>query len=262
MPTKREGSSPFPRTKTPQVLTTAFGPVAPYYDLLMSKVPYDMWVDYYRLLLATHGQRPNSFLDVCCGTGTVAEMLAQQGHDVAGIDISAPMIERAKASAAGRGYPIEYQVADARDFELGRTFDAAFSFFDSLNYIADSAGLSRAIKCVADHVRPGGSFIFDLNTAYAFEAKLFDQRDLRPRSKIRYKWVGDYDPATRLIRVNMDFWVNDAHFNELHVQRAHPEREVVDYLYRSGFSSIYTYNSYTLDPVRPKSDRIHFVAIK
>jgi len=228
----------------------------------MSKVPYDMWLDYYRLLLSTHGQKPESFLDVCCGTGTIAEMLAQLGHRVSGLDISEPMIVRARESAHRRELAIEYEVADARDFEFGKLFDAAFSFFDSLNYITDANGLASAIKCVADHVRPGGSFVFDLNTAYAFEAKLFDQRDLRPRSKIRYNWIGDYDPSSRLIRVNMDFWVGDEHFREIHVQRAHPEREVVEVLYRTGFSSIYTYNSYSLDPVRKKSDRIHFVAIK
>lgn len=242
--------------------TTAFGPVATYYDLLMSKVPYDMWVDYYRLLLSSHGQNPGRFLDVCCGTGTVAELLALLDKQVVGIDNSPAMIERARENASRRGLSIRYEVADARDFRLADSFEAAYSFFDSLNYIVTADGLFQAIQTVADHLLPGGSFIFDLNTAHAFESRMFDQQDLRRRASLRYKWVGDYDPGTRLIRVTMDFWAGEEHFQEIHIQRAHEEREVIEMLLDAGLQSVATYNSYTLDPVRAKSDRIHVVALK
>jgi SAM-dependent methyltransferase len=236
----------------------SFGPVAPYYDELMFSVPYPMWADYYQLLLAQIDARPRLLLDVCCGTGAVAELLARDGFKVVGFDISRPMIEAARS----KNSEVEYHVADAAEVSLGRTFDAAYSFFDSLNYITDPERLEMAIKRVADHLEAGGSFVFDVNTAYAFERRMFDQRDQRRASRLKYKWVGDYDPASRIIKVTMDFWVEGRHFSEIHVQRAYSDEELRGFLEDAGFRVNRVLESYTLDPPRKSSDRLHYVAIK
>ncbi len=236
----------------------SFGPIAPHYDILMSKVPYPMWVDYYGLLLAKQGLTPDRLLDVCCGTGTVAEMLTAKGFHVTGFDLSEPMIVEARRKEVG----IEYHVADARDFHLGKTFEAAYSFFDSLNYIAEADGFRKAIFCIAEHVEPGGSLIFDLNTAYAFEAKMFDQQNQKKGAPIRYRWRGEFDPETLLVKVSMDFVRDGVEFQEVHVQRAHPHDEVIQNLEDAGFGNIWTYESYTLDRPRKRSDRLHYAAIR
>ena len=236
----------------------SFGPIAPLYDRLMSSVPYDMWADYYQLLLAQIDARPKRLLDVCCGTGTVAELLADAGFSVTGFDLSAGMIEAART----KGSRVEYFVADAAELSLGRQFEGAYSFFDSLNYITDPERLGMAIQRVAEHLEPGGSFVFDVNTAYAFERRMFDQRNLRKTSKLKYKWVGDYDESTRIIRVQMDFWSGEDHFSEVHVQRAHSDEELRAFLSEAGFQVERVFESYTLDLPRRTSDRVHYVAIK
>lgn len=242
---------------------SSFGPVAPYYDLLMASVPYRMWLSYWELLLIHQGIEPKSVLDVCCGTGTLTELVAAKVPNVAGIDLSAPMIERAKHKAADKGLPIRYEAADAAEFELHEAFEAAYSFFDSLNYLTTEEHLRRALHRVAAHVKPGGSWIFDLNTAYAFEQQMFDQKDLRAKAKLRYEWKGEYDPASRLIHVHMKFWTLDGQeFTETHVQRAHPLDDVVGMLEEAGFEKIRAFNSYSLDPVRANSDRVHLTAIR
>ena len=241
---------------------TSFGAVAPYYDELMRQVPYRMWVGYYLLLLSIQDKHPKRILDVCCGTGIMSEMLTEEGLSLAGFDISPPMIERAREKAAKKELDIEYWVADATNFQLNREFDAAFSFFDSLNNILDPAGLESALSSVHKHLPSGGSFIFDLNTAYAFEARMFDQQNLSSKAKLRYKWVGEWDAEKREIMVRMLFWRGDEEFEEIHRQRAYEEDEVCAMLERTGFSEIRTYHSYTLEPPRRTSDRIHYAAIK
>lgn len=236
----------------------SFGPIAPHYDLLMSGVPYDMWAGYYRLLLAQIGASPRTLLDVCCGTGTVSELMAKDGFDVTGFDLSAAMVEVARSKGSG----VEYLVADACELDLGREFDGAYSFFDSLNYIVDPQDLKTAIERVGAHVVPGGSFVFDVNTAYAFERKMFDQTDKKKSSILKYKWVGDYDPVTRLIHVQMDFWYGDESFSEVHVQRAYTDDELREYLSAAGFEVERVYESYTLDHPGRTSDRLHYVAVK
>jgi ubiquinone/menaquinone biosynthesis C-methylase UbiE len=240
----------------------SFGPIAPYYDELMSSVPYRMWVGYYLLLLSQQDVHPKKLLDVCCGTGTMAEMLQREGFSMTGLDIAPGMIEAARQKAAKKKLPIRYECMDASDFELDDTYDAALSFFDSLNNIVDPARFQMALGCVARHLKPGGSFVFDLNTAFAFEQKMFTQKRLHAAAKLRYDWVGDYDPESRIITVSMKFWYEGTEFHETHVQRAYDEAEVRDMLARAGFEQVKAYNSYTLDNLRRRSDRVHYTAIR
>jgi len=228
----------------------------------MRHVPYRMWTGYYLLLLAQQDIHPRRILDVCCGTGTMSEMLVKEGFDLAGFDLSPGMIELARKKAKKRRMDIRYEVADATSFDLKDTWDAAFSFFDSLNNILDPEGLESAFRSVHRHLRPGGSWIFDVNTAYAFEEQLFDQEEMRSNARLRYKWTGDYDPETRIIEVDMRFWYKGEPFREVHRQRAYDVEEVVPMLERAGFEDIRAYHSYTLNPPRAKSDRVHFTAIR
>lgn len=239
----------------------SFGPIAPHYDLLMANVPYDMWAGYYRLLLTTHSLDPDTLLDVCCGTGTIAELLTQAGYEVTGFDLSQPMIEVARRKALAEDLAITYHVADATTLKLQTQFEGAYSFFDSLNYITTLEGLRAAINSVAQHLLPGASFIFDVNTPYAFEAQMFDQEDQRKRALIKYSWKGNYDPESRIIRVEMNFLRNDEEFQEVHVQRAHSDEEIREALRDAGFISCKAYDSYTLDRPNKTSDRLHYVAL-
>jgi ubiquinone/menaquinone biosynthesis C-methylase UbiE len=248
--------------ETSRVGHEEFGPVAAFYDDLMSSVPYPMWIGYYLLLLAKQDVKPRSFLEVCCGTGTLSLLMHKEGKIIEGFDLSEPMIRRAREKAAEAAADIRFEVMDASSFDMGKSYDAAFCFFDSLNYIIDPAKLQLAFHRVAEHLPSGGSWVFDLNTAYAFEQKMFNQKKLSPRAKVRYDWTGDYDPASRLIEVQMKFWVGDREYRETHVQRAHDFWEVREMLGRAGFHQIDVYHSYTLDPPRAKSDRIHIACTK
>ena len=243
-------------------LASSFGPVAPYYDELMSQVPYRMWVGYYLLLLSQQNVRPKRLLDICCGTGTMTAMLRDEGFKMAGFDLSAGMIDGARKKAAQKGLDIRYEVFDAAEADMGETYEAAYSFFDSLNNITDPERLQMAFDRAAAHLEPGGSLIFDLNTAYAFEQKMFDQHQLRQNAPLRYKWQGDWNPSTRLIQVDMRFWYGNQEFQELHVQRAYEQDEIRDMLQQAGFTRIRAYHSYTLNPPRHTSDRLHWTAIR
>lgn len=240
----------------------SFGPVATFYDELMSAVPYRMWVSYYLLLLAQQDVHPKKVLDVCCGTGVMCELLHAEGFQMAGFDLSAPMIERARAKAKKLDLPIRYEVFDAAEADMEETYDAAFSFFDSLNYILDPHQLQQAFHRVAEHLPSGASWIFDLNTEYAFEHEMFDQENMKKNAPVRYRWKGEYDPESRLIHVRMTFWHKDEESHETHVQRAHSDSEIREMLKQADFGEIRCYHSYTLNPPRYASDRVHYTCIR
>jgi SAM-dependent methyltransferase len=247
------------QSNEPIELATSFGAVAPYYDELMKQVPYRMWVGYYFLLLSQQDIHPRRVVDVACGTGTMTQMLAREGFEMSGFDLSAPMIEIAKEKARKSRQKIDYFVANACEWQTAAPFDGALSFFDSLNNILETVDLQAAFDSVARNLRPGGSWIFDLNTRYAFQEQMFDQANLRKNAKLRYDWKGDWNPSTQLIRVHMKFWYEDQEFEEVHIQRAYEVDDVLEMLGRAGFVNIRTFHSYSLDPVRARTDRVHFV---
>src|SRR5580692_4502093 len=97
---------------------SSFGPVAPHYDDLMRAVPYRMWVSYDLLRLSQQGVHPRRVLDVCCGTGTMCEMLTREGLSVDGLDLSSGMIAIARKKARRKKMDIRYEVMDATSFEM------------------------------------------------------------------------------------------------------------------------------------------------
>ena len=244
----------------------AFVEVAPLYDMLMTGVPYTMWITYLRQLLDERKARPRQILDLACGTGNVSELLAQEGFAVTGVDIAPGMIAQAQAKAAAANLPITYAVQDAAQLDLpGKRFDLCVSLFDSLNYITDPLRLLLAMERVAAHLSRNGLFIFDLNTEYALVNHFFDQDNLSSGDRLLYNWKSSFDPATRLCRVQMDFRYRpetgeERVFEEVHWQYAYRTEEIVAMLQQAGFDQIATYKAYTLrQPVR-SSDRIFYVA--
>ena len=71
---------------------------------------------------AQHGER---VLDVGCGCGDTSIALAARGAIVHGVDISGPMIERARA----RSGEVEFILADAANFAAAQPYDLIFSRF-------------------------------------------------------------------------------------------------------------------------------------
>jgi cyclopropane fatty-acyl-phospholipid synthase-like methyltransferase len=85
--------------------------------------------------LSRQGEIFGSVLDIGCGTGENALFLADEGHEVLGIDAVPAAIQQAKEKAAGRG-GVQFLVLDARDLLLlNRQFDTVIDcgFFHTLS---------------------------------------------------------------------------------------------------------------------------------
>jgi SAM-dependent methyltransferase len=98
----------------------------------------------------------DAVLDVGCGTGATTRQAARRATagSALGVDISAPMIERARRRAAEQGLPharFEHADAQVHDFEP-QAFDVLISRFGASFF----GGLAEAWANLATAVRPGG----------------------------------------------------------------------------------------------------------
>ena len=73
---------------------------AAIYDQIMAGVDYEGWVDYVESLLQHFEYRPQSVIDLACGTGSSTLPLAARGYRASGIDLSGEMLQLARAKAA------------------------------------------------------------------------------------------------------------------------------------------------------------------
>jgi SAM-dependent methyltransferase len=103
-------------------------------------------------LVEAAGARPGErVLDVACGTGIVARTAVRRvGSDgtVVGLDISAPMLDAARAAAAGEGLSIEWREGSAMKLPLP---DAAFDLVlcqQGLQFFPDRAAALREMHRV------------------------------------------------------------------------------------------------------------------
>ena len=119
------------------------------YDLMLT--PFNV------ALLDALDPRPGErVLDVGCGFGSTALAAAARGAEVHGVDISPPMVQRARERAAAANANATFEVGDAQEDQLGGPFDAVTSRFGVM-FFADPV---RAFRNFASATRAGGRLSF------------------------------------------------------------------------------------------------------
>ena len=75
--------------------------------------------------------RGDRLLEIGCGDGALSCLLARQGFEVTGVDISRGMIEEAKRRADREGAAVRFEVADMDHFEVAEQYDGVVSFMSA-----------------------------------------------------------------------------------------------------------------------------------
>ena len=99
-------------------------------------------------------------LDVPCGQGRHAHLLAEAGFDVDGLDYSPELLARAKAR--GTGKTLRYTRGDMRTLpsKWSGRFDAVLNLFTSFGFFGDPADDRRVIREFARVLKPGGVLVW------------------------------------------------------------------------------------------------------
>jgi SAM-dependent methyltransferase len=120
-------------------------------------------VEFYRELAS---ETTGPVLDVGCGTGRVTFELARDGHEVVGVDLSAPMLAQAERrrtalprEAAAR---LSFVEADMTTLDLGRRFGLIVTPFRVFQFLLTPEAQRQALLAFRHHLAADGRLILDL----------------------------------------------------------------------------------------------------
>ena len=242
----------------------AYTSFAEVYDMFMDNIPYEDWCGYLTSLLKEYGINDSLVLDLGCGTGTLTELLAKEGYDMIGVDVSEDMLQEAIEKRAESGLPILYLLQDMREFELYGTVRVVVSICDSLNYILDYDDLAHVFSLVNNYLDPKGMFIFDLNTEAKFQA-MGSETIAEVRDEGSFIWENEYDEEEKINSYDLTLFIREEddlyrRYQETHFERAWSLDEIKKALTEAGMEFVAAYDAFTKNAPRKESDRIYVVA--
>ncbi len=243
----------------------AYHALADSYDRLTNDVDYRATVDFYFEILTREGLCPRTAVDLACGTGSVALLLAEKGLAVTAVDLSEEMLTVAAQKALGTPNPPTFVCQPLQELRLPRGVDLAVCALDSLDYITNPADCAEAIRRIYRVLNPGGIFIFDVNTPEklrAMDGQVFLDED----EDVYCVWRGEFDEETNICSYGMDLFqrrgnVWERSFEE-HREYAYSARQLTGYLKAAGFTHIRVYADRRFEDPVPGEQRIYFKARK
>lgn len=96
-------------------------------------------------------------LDVACGTGEHARLLAGMGFEVDGVDLNEDFLRLARLKHPGG----RFTRADMQSFHLARRYDAICCLFSSIGYLGTLDRVTEALRCFAEHLAKGGVILVE-----------------------------------------------------------------------------------------------------
>lgn len=243
----------------------AYRNLAISYDRLTNDVEYGAVVDFYNQILKKEGLKPRTAVDLACGTGSVAILLAKQGLQVIGVDMSEDMLCVASQKAMDCDNPPVFVCQKLQQLQLPKGVDLAVCALDSLDYVTDPKDCEEAIRRVYKVLNPGGCFIFDVNTPEklrAMDGQVFLDED----DDVYCVWRGQFDEVRNILSYGMDLfqrrgsaWVRS--FEE-HREYAYSAYQLIGFLREAGFTNIEVFADRKFCQPAPGEQRIYLKARK
>lgn len=202
-------------------------------------------------------QPGDTALDIACGRGRHAKVLADRGLNTTGIDLSSESIDYAKKFSH---HGLRFQVGDMLDPIDHAPVNWVFNLFTSFGYFEDDALHQQAISHMAQALLPGGRLVLDYMNAQKIAAQLVPANTVhtdRNTYHITRKIEGN--TIVKTIQFTEDCHVN---YYEERVRAFTPE-ELLNFIKSAGLQPEEVHGDYNLSAFDPEqSDRLLIIAQK
>lgn len=244
---------------------SAYAALAGAYDALTYDVPYARILDFWEAVLQQEGKRPESVLDLACGTGSLSVLMAQKGYRVLGADMSEEMLTEAMDKVADLENPPFFVCQSMEQLRLPYKVDWIVSCLDSINYLTDPEDCKQTFRNCYESLASGGMFCFDVHSMAHFEA--MDGQISIDETDDRYcVWRTEFEKEENILYYGVDLftcrgesWQRD--FEE-HAQYAYTPQALEAYLQEAGFINIRFYGDLTLEAPKETTRRMFVSAVK
>ena len=227
---------------------------------MLKCVNYGDWVKYIEKIFKNFKIKPNTMLDLACGTGIPTILFAKKGYQMIGIDRSPEMLEILKTKS--KGYNIVVHQADIRNFSIPELVDSAICLYDSINYLLTEEDLIKCFQCVRIALKNNGLFIFDMNTEYGLSVFWGTRETVREAGDVHSVWHNTYDNKTKISTLYLTCQVKGENrlFEEVHQERGYELPYIQQLLQKCGFSEVKSYHHGTFSPPTDLTVRVMIVA--
>jgi SAM-dependent methyltransferase len=211
------------------------------------------------------GAERRRILDLGCGTGRLACLLAERGHAVTGLDPAAAMLAAARRRPGGTR--VRWVEADARDFALGERFDLAVMTGHAFQVFLTDEDIAGVLRTVRRHLAPGGRFAFESRNPRAREWEEWTAEASRERARV--DGVGVVEVEYDVTAVEGDRVTFETRYRLLagaerltgtSTLRFLSQQEIADHLARAGFTGVRWLGDWDGAPFAPHSREIIAVA--
>jgi ubiquinone/menaquinone biosynthesis C-methylase UbiE len=239
---------------------SSYDALADSYDALMTDGSYLKRANWLERLFRKSRVPVHTVLDLACGTGTIACLLARRGYQVTATDGSEEMLTQAmtKAAALEENAPL-FVLQAMPKLHLPEPVDAVVSTLDSLNYLTREKDLRETFCRVYRCLKPGGQFIFDVNTPYKLR-RMNGQMYMDETEDSFCVWRTFFSERTQCCTYQVDLFHQrsdgawDRDFEE-HRERAWTEEQLRAFLSEAGFDKTTVTGDLAMRPPREDEDR-------
>lgn len=231
----------------------SYGFFADRYDDYMAHVDYDHWHHLLRKWYNDFAVKSlDKFLELACGTATIAELFAEEGVEVYACDASAQMLE----NASKRGADIKLYQAFMTDPIPEKDYDLIVCMFDSINYLMGKAQISQCLDEVYKALAPGALFVFDISTLGNSLDNFNDECTLTDEPQGILVHHAFYEPWNKrqISRLELFEAWGEGYYRrgELHRQKVYLAREIVDIVEKSPLELLAVYGNESHVNLYPK----------
>ena len=244
---------------------SSYNRFAEVYDRLMTDVPYAEYIELIQSYAPVHTYK--NLLDIGCGTGTMAHLLAKAGYNVSGIDLSEDMLAIAHERLVEQGFDVPLFAMSMAELEGFENVDVAIIPIDSINYVTDESEVFETFKRIYSSLREGGQLLFDVHSLNYVENYLEGSPFTYDDGEITYVWHTEEGEYEHSVYHQITFFVANEdgtydRFDEEHFQRTFAIGYYEQLLQQIGFKDITVTADFTNEQPTEESSRIFIRAVK